>query len=189
MGSAPGRTLRRLILLRHGEPTAADGRLLGSRLDPGLSERGRAQAIDSGLALRGRSIGCVVCSPLRRAQETAAAAFPGLSIVIDPRLAEQDFGAFSGLTWEEAKARYADRARAWRQAGASPPGGESHARLRARVIEAAAAAAWLDTDGEVVLVTHHMPIRALVCEARRWPACDWRRIDVPHGGRRLVRLA
>lgn len=191
---APGRVgemnrPRRLILLRHGEPAIGAGRLLGSRLDPGLSERGRAQAIEGGRALMGRSIGRIVCSPLRRARETAAAAFPGFPIIVDPRLEEQDFGDLSGLTWEEAKVHYGDRARAWRLAGGPPPGGETSARLRVRVLDAAADAARQDSLGEIVLVTHHTPIRVLVCEARGWPDGDWRRIDVPFGGRRLVRFA
>jgi broad specificity phosphatase PhoE len=176
---------RRLILLRHGETTGGAGRLLGSRCDLGLSERGRAQAVSSGHRLRGRAVGWVISSPQRRAQETAALAFPGVPVVIDERLREQDFGELTGLTWLEAKARFGQRARAWRTSSAPPPGGESPAALRTRVTEAASAAVLLpscDPRSEVVLVTHHTPIRALIASARGWPTCEWRRVHVPHGG-------
>ncbi|HVC40771.1 MAG TPA: histidine phosphatase family protein [Candidatus Saccharimonadales bacterium] len=178
--------LRRLILLRHGETTAGTGRLLGSSCDLGLSERGRSQAAASGRRLLGRTVvGWVISSPQRRALETAALAFPGLPVIIDERLREQDFGELTGLTWLEAKARFGQRARAWRTSGAPPPGGESPATLRARVADAASSAMLLplgDPRSEVILVTHHTPIRSLIATSRGWPISEWRRVHVPYGG-------
>jgi broad specificity phosphatase PhoE len=185
MGDIP-----RLILLRHAEPAADPRRFLGVRDNPPLSARGRAQASTCGAELRCRvAIGLVVCSPLSRAVETARLAFSGLKLRIDDRLAEQDFGELTGLTWEEAKSRFGDRARAWRRGEAPAPDGESHEVLRRRVVEAAAAAAGEIGRGEIVLVTHHTPIRALVASVRGWPPTEWRRIAVPWAGRRIVRAA
>lgn len=170
--------------MRHGEPAAEPGRLLGSRTDPGLSLRGRADAAEAGGRLRQRiGVVLVVCSPQRRAVETALLAFPSTAITLDEGLEEQDFGELTGLTWPEAKRRHGDRARAWRS-GTAAPGGESPEELRARVVAAAttaaaAAAAATTAAGDIVLVTHHTPIRALIASARGWSAADWRRISVP----------
>lgn len=174
--------------MRHGEPAAEPGRLLGSRIDPGLSLRGRADADAAGSRLRQSiGVGLVVCSPQRRAVETALLAFPSTAIRLDEGLEEQDFGELTGLTWPEAKRRHGDRARAWKSGAAAPPGGESAEELRARVRAAATAAAAANADGEIVLVTHHTPICALIASARGWTAADWRRISVPWTGLRVVR--
>lgn len=178
--------------MRHGEPAAEPGRLLGSRIDPGLSLRGRADSAEAGSRLRQRiGVGLVVCSPQRRAVETALLAFPSTAITLDERLEEQDFGELTGLTWPEAKRSHGDRARAWRSGAAAAPGGESPEELRARAVAAATAAAAANAnpnaDGEIVLMTHHTPIRALIASARGWPAADWRRISVPWTGLRVVR--
>ncbi|MDQ3756578.1 MAG: histidine phosphatase family protein [Actinomycetota bacterium] len=60
--------MSRLILVRHGEPTNAWGELG----DPGLSERGRAQAEACAEELAPLGPLPVVVSPSRRTRETAA---------------------------------------------------------------------------------------------------------------------
>jgi probable phosphoglycerate mutase len=181
---------RRLLLLRHGQTTAGNGVLLGSRSDPGLSPRGREQAAAAGNILRRHAIAGVMCSPLRRARETAAFAFPGLAFRVDERWRELDFGLLTGLTWEEAKARHGSAAIAWRREAASPPEGEAPVALRARVLAAVFDA--LDEldggpHGDVVVVSHATPIRTIVGSARGWALADQRRIQVTHGGLRVVR--
>jgi len=60
--------LGRLLLVRHGEPTNAWGELG----DPGLSERGRAQAEACAEELAPLGPRPIVVSPTRRTRETAA---------------------------------------------------------------------------------------------------------------------
>lgn len=184
---------RRLILLRHSETASPPGVLLGSRVDLGCSDRGRVLAANAGARLRRYPIAAVVCSPLRRARETAALAFPEALIAIDERLAEQDFGELTSLTWEEAKARFGDEARAWREGLGPPPGGEEHAAVLNRVLAATGDAlergARRGDVGEIVLVTHSTPIRALIALSRGWTAADWRRIRVGYAQPRIVRVA
>ena len=60
--------MARLILVRHGEPTNAWGELG----DPGLSERGRAQAEVVAEELAALGPLPIVVSPTRRTRETAA---------------------------------------------------------------------------------------------------------------------
>ena len=55
-----------LLLIRHGRAAAGV-----EELDPGLDEVGRSQAEHVALALRDRRATRLVCSPLRRARETA----------------------------------------------------------------------------------------------------------------------
>jgi probable phosphoglycerate mutase len=156
-----------VALIRHA-PTAwnAEGRVIG-RADPPLSPEGAERAARwrlpadlHALARRGQ-LGWAV-SPLARAVETArllGAAAP----VVEPRLAEQDWGEWTGRA-RSAVAGPATEA-GWET---TPPGGESPARVLARV------RAWLDelAPGEGpdtwVAVTHMGVIRAVVAAALRW---------------------
>ena len=64
-----------LILVRHGETAANAGHRMQGRIDLPLNERGRRQA--AALAGVAGDAALVVCSPLRRARETAAAIAAG----------------------------------------------------------------------------------------------------------------
>jgi broad specificity phosphatase PhoE len=157
----------RLLLLRHGHTTAPPGTLVGCRIDPGLSEEGQAEARAARAVLQGRRLAAVLCSPLRRARETAALALPAATPEIDDRLQELDWGELTGLTFAQVEERFPDTAAAWLRDGwPLPPGGEHPLHLWRRT-----AAAVLDLharglDGDVVLVCHGGVIRALVGAAR-----------------------
>jgi len=125
----------KLALLRHG-PTAwnAQGRVQGS-IDTPLSAEGiaRMSALRPPEGFEGAR---VYCSPKLRAVQTAACL--GLTDpVLDPRLAEQNWGDWEGLTRDEMRAR--DGEDAFEKAGAGrgldfrPPGGESTGEVHARV--------------------------------------------------------
>ena len=76
----------RLILVRHGEAAAG----WGADRDPGLSDRGRAQAEAAAEALAPLGPLPVVVSPLRRTRETAGtlARTWGVSARVDPAVGE-----------------------------------------------------------------------------------------------------
>lgn len=144
-----------LILVRHGRTAAnASGLLLGRRLDPGLDELGQRQAA----ALRAvvGSASRVVCSPLRRTRETAAAL--GLPMTIDERWAEIDYGTLDGTPLADVPAA------SWAEWRADPElpfgGGESLAGLGRRVRAAAQELAAESRSTDVVVVTHVSPIKA-----------------------------
>jgi probable phosphoglycerate mutase len=160
-----------VALIRHA-PTAwnAEGRVLG-QADPPLSPEGveraatwRLPADLRALALEGQLRWAT--SPLRRAIETARILGAGAPIV-EPRLAEQDWGEWTG----HARATLASRPTGGRW-DAAPPGGESPARVLARV------RAWLDElapgDGPAtwIAVTHAGVIRTLVAAAARWDLAE-----------------
>jgi broad specificity phosphatase PhoE len=82
----------------------------------------------------------VVCSPYRRASETAERALSGpdgpAELVIDERLRERDLGAFDRLTWRGIEAEYAAEAERRNHVGKfyyQPPSGESWCDVTLRV--------------------------------------------------------
>ncbi len=112
-----------------------------------------------------------VTSHLSRTRETAAALITAQGSAAQPGteddLAEQDFGQWQGLTWDEIQQRHAAASEAfWRDpARIAPPGGESFADVMARakaVIERLTA---VHADGDIVAIAHGGTIRAAVALA------------------------
>ncbi|WP_166844591.1 histidine phosphatase family protein [Isoptericola sp. BMS4] len=92
-----------LVLLRHGETEwSADGRHTG-RTDLPLTPAGEDQARTAGRALAGLTFAAVYASPLLRARRTAELAGHG-DAVVDPDLAEWDYGPVDGRTSVEVGA-------------------------------------------------------------------------------------
>jgi broad specificity phosphatase PhoE len=178
----------RLLLLRHGHTTAEAGTLVGSRDDPGLSDEGRDQARAAAAVLRGRRFGAVVCSPLRRARETAALAVPDASLRIDPRIQELDWGDITGFTFAQVEERFPEVAAAWvRDGWPAPPGGEHPTALWRRTAAAVLEIHDAGVDGDVLLVCHGGVIRALVGAARGLGVGDAWRVRTPHASLRVQR--
>lgn len=134
-----------------------------------LSPEGRDQAGKVARALAGAGPAAVYTSPLGRARETAEiiAKPHRLSVAADEAFKEMSFGAWEGLTAEEARAAFGGLYDAWR---AEPhrvpvPGGEDLAAVRARAragIERLRAAHAGET---VVLVSHGVVARLIVLDA------------------------
>jgi ribonuclease H / adenosylcobalamin/alpha-ribazole phosphatase len=159
---------RRLILLRHGATVwNAEGRYT-TRTDLPLSEAGRAQARASAAALADAGIDRVLCSPLRRARETAEAVAgaqtgPRPAVAVDERLTEIDAGPFEGLTPSEIDAGPLAAAHAaWRADTdpVTPAGAETLESAAARA--AAFFAAVRELDGTTLAATHGSLTRVLI---------------------------
>lgn len=172
----------RLILVRHGEAVAnTDMRYLGSRDNP-LTERGMWQATQLGRALAPLPLGAIYASPFRRTADTAAAiaGAHGLPVTSEPRLAEAAMGTWEGLRRGEIIARSpddAERHRRWEADPAcAPPGGESLASVRTRVLECVGDLAERHDDEAVALISHVGPIKALCCAALGAPLQAARRM-------------
>jgi broad specificity phosphatase PhoE len=148
-----------LVLVRHGRTAEnAKGLLLG-RLDPELDEVGVGQAARIAEAVAGASR--VIASPLRRAQQTAAAL--GRPVETDDRWIELDYGEFDGLP---ARSVGADVWAHWRtDVSYRPPGGESLLALHHRVAGACVELLAEATEVDVVVVSHVSPIKAAVAWA------------------------
>jgi broad specificity phosphatase PhoE len=158
-----------LFVLRHGETLSSrERRFTGSREIP-LTPEGLRQCEAAGRVLDQAGVNAVCASPQHRALMSAEIiARPRLlKIHTDPRFREMAFGAWEGLTVDEAAARDPDLWQAWRTApaGFAAPGGEPLTAVAARVAEGLQALR-ASHDGErIVLVTHAIVTRLIVLAA------------------------
>jgi len=157
-----------LALLRHG-PTEWNGlgRIQGT-IDTPLSAEGAAYMAGL-LPPEGFETARRYASPKLRARQTAACL--GLTDpILDARLAEQNWGAWEGLTKAEMIAR--DGEEAFEKAGAKrgtafrPPGGESTGEVQARLAAFFADIAAKNEDA--IAVTHMGVLRAAYTLATGW---------------------
>jgi probable phosphoglycerate mutase len=95
-----------LLFIRHALPLRVDEGSVDGPADPALSELGTTQARALTDWLHGEHIDALWCSPMRRAQETAApvAERLGLEVSLADGLAEFDREALSYIPIEELKA-------------------------------------------------------------------------------------
>jgi 2,3-bisphosphoglycerate-dependent phosphoglycerate mutase len=118
-----------LVLLRHGESTWNLENLFTGWTDVDLSERGVAEARESGRHMReeGLSFDVLHTSVLLRAIRTAELALAGMGLHWLPvkrhwRLNERHYGALQGLNKKETSERYGtDQVKVWRRSYDIPP--------------------------------------------------------------------
>lgn len=156
-----------LVLLRHGESTGNKNACLqGARVGGALTERGHKQAAATALYLFGAFEELrngkvrVVSSPSSRAVQSATYIGSRLRVEVDQRLAELDFGEWSGaaVAMLEGDLGYQEWKRdPWRNA---PPGGETLVVVRSRAWRAVSdLTSEAKADREpLVLMTHFFPL-------------------------------
>lgn len=164
-----------LVLVRHGQSEWNKKNLFTGWKDPDLTDQGRAEAKESGEALKagGYTFDVSFTSELARAQDTNTAMLEILGqqeieIVRDLALNERDYGDLAGLNKDDARKKWGDeQVHIWRRSyDTPPPGGESlkdtadrvlpyyNQVIRPRVLK-----------GERVLITAHgNSLRALTME-------------------------
>lgn len=146
-------------LVRHGEVENPEGILYGCLPGYGLSERGHRMAALAAEALAGRDVVALHASPLQRAQESAApwSAGFGLPIATEERIIEPttrfEGGRMSARRILTTPAEWAWVRNPWR-----PSWGEPYVQVRDRMLAAIDDAAAAVDGGEVVMVSHQMPI-------------------------------
>jgi len=173
-----------IFLFRHGETDVTHGYYTGSS-DPPLNARGREQAERIRDFLAGRDIAAIYSSPLRRAMETAepSARALGLPIATMEALREVSFGAWEGLTFQQARERYPEESRA-RDAdpySVAPPGGETYRELAARVIPAFDDLLARHADCDIAVFAHKSVNRVLIAHVLSMPVAFCRRIELDPG--------
>ncbi len=155
-------SMRRLVLVRHGESVWNVERRVQGQECRGLTATGHEQAERTGRMLAAwLGEATVVSSDLGRCRDTAApiADALGVAAVADAALRERSFGRWEGMTRDDLQHDDEDRYARWR-AGEdviAEVGGESDAVLRERSARAFAgllAAGDEAGDGAVVAVTH-----------------------------------
>ena len=158
----------RLFVLRHGETESSRARRFTGARDVGLTALGQRQA-EAAAAVLPTPIHAIYAGPLERARTSAEAiAKPHqLPVRLESRFTEMRFGAWEGLTRDEAAAMTPALYDAWRRAPGSvtPPDGEPLTSVAARVANAIADLQSAHLDQTVVLVTHAIVIRLIVLGA------------------------
>jgi alpha-ribazole phosphatase len=171
----------RLILVRHGQTAAtANGRFCG-RLDVPLSAGGVQQAREVARWLKGVPLTAIYSSPLKRTRDTAEviAGWRHLPVTLLDDLAEIDFGAFDGLTFDEARQRSPQLYEVYLAAPTAIqfPNGESLSQLKRRVARAIELITRTHA-GKIVLVVAHAGVNRLVlAEALGLPLEQLFRLD------------
>ena len=173
-------TLRRLILLRHGQTDYnVAGRMQG-HLDSVLTAVGHEQAAAAAPVLAALGPDRVVSSDLQRAVDTAEVVGTacGLAVKFDARLRETHLGEWQGCTVPEIDLDYPGAIATWRSDPTwAPPGGESRVDVvaRSRPVVDELDAEFGDSDGSstVLLVAHGGLIAGLVTGLMELPTEVW----------------
>ena len=176
-------TVRRLVLLRHGQTEYNAGSRMQGQLDTELSDLGRDQAAAAAEVLAKRQPLVIVSSDLRRALDTATTLGDqaGMSVSIDERLRETHLGDWQGLTHHEVDALAPGARLAWRDdARWAPHNGESRVDVANRSLPVVAEQIrklpeWGidEVDRPVVLVAHGGLIAALTAALLELPVDNW----------------
>ena len=128
-----------VILLRHGRSTSNTAHTLAGRTEGvELDEKGQSQAQALVERIKGLPIKAVVRSPLLRCRLTVEplAAELGLDPVIDDRLAEVDYGQWTGLALKDLMKEPLWSVVQQQPSAAVFPGGEGLAQVQARAVAA-----------------------------------------------------
>jgi probable phosphoglycerate mutase len=149
----------RLLLIRHGETEwNREGRIQGYHADSRLTENGETQARLLARRLAGEGLFAVYCSDAGRARQTAApiAATLKLDIVYDAALRERSYGEFEGWTYAELEREHPEAYLKFRSRdpGYAPPGGESGAQFRDRIVAALERIAGKAGGERTAVITH-----------------------------------
>jgi len=151
-----------ISFVRHGETALnREGRLQG-RIDLELSERGGEQVTRVSQRFAPDLVARIYTSPLRRAQQTAAAIaeVSGAGVEVDDRLLELDYGEWDGKPLSEMRT---PRGELWfADPTFAPPGGESLVDVTARVEAFCRDRLRPDGGERIVAVSHVSPIKAAV---------------------------
>lgn len=155
-------------LLRHAPVPCPHGRIHG-RLDVACDTsedevfRSLARVLPANAALV--ESGLIRCRQTAGALETAGLLLP--PPLVEPDLAEQDFGRWQGRSWMELEAaKDPDLPAFWADpANARPPGGESFAAVVERVRAAMDRITAAQTGRDILAVVHAGTIRAALAAA------------------------
>ncbi len=150
--------MKRLVLVRHGEPACGKGIFYG-RKDVELSSRGKEESKKVVEILKNLEITKIFSSPLRRCLYTALelSKVTGIDIEVVEVLQELDFGKWTGKSWEELS-KYPEFWRIYEEETFSAPDGESLGDLKQRVRQFLRAFE-KEKQGNYVCFTHSGVIR------------------------------
>ncbi|GAY12097.1 histidine phosphatase family protein [Pseudonocardia sp. N23] len=173
-------SLRRVVLLRHGQTDYnVDGRMQG-HVDSRLTAAGLAQAREAAPELARFKPTRLLSSDLTRAADTAAevSAVTGIPVAHDARLRETDLGDWGGRAIVDIERDSPGSIAAWRSDPAwRPPSGETRIEVVARSVpvveELDLEFADDSTDVTALLVAHSGVIAGMVSGLLALPHSVW----------------
>jgi broad specificity phosphatase PhoE len=169
-----------IVLCRHGETVwHAENRYAGIS-DIELTPRGHDQAAQLADWARTAGLSGIYASTLTRAQVTAAASADttGLTVQVDERLRELDFGEGEGRTTAEMEQLFPRALAHFRSNPATHhlPGGEDPFKAAERFVDCLRDIAGQHPGGRVLVVAHTTAIRLALCQMIGIPLGEYRRV-------------
>ena len=159
--------MTRFILVRHGQTAWNREERFRGREDLLLNETGLRQAYAAAVHLRDQPVAAIYSSPLKRTLETARVIANQKRLPVHPHggLLDIDFGGWQGLNMAEARKQDAELFRVWQEEPHNVrfPGGEGLGDVRERATAAVDDLAARHPDETVVLVSHMVVCRVLMC--------------------------
>ena len=155
-------SLRRIVMVRHGETEGQSSVRFHGSSDVRLNDEGRDQLRETARKMKTEVFDLVVASPLRRSWEGAVIVSGGAPVRLYPEFREVHFGQWEGMTAAEIEASNPALYRDWQTgaAGFEYPGGELREAFRSRVARGLEALlAGVATS--VLLVSHKGVIRTI----------------------------
>jgi len=157
----------RLILVRHGETLYNAQKRLTGQSDVPLSPLGRRQIAALGKYLAAEHLDVIGASDLVRTRVTAEAIarHHGLPVSTDPNLRELALGDWEGHTYADVLRRDGERMAQWQAdpTTCAPPGGETVAQLRDRIVCALSSWQTRYPGASVLWATHGGLMGVLLC--------------------------
>ena len=190
-----------LYFVRHGQTAWNDiGRFQGST-DVPLNLLGIEQAEKAALALKDIHFDAIYSSPLNRAQVTAQTiARPHqLTVQVEPRIAEINFGQWEGMTFEEIERKWPGRIKELyiHPDTVDIPGSETFADAESRTMGFLNELISANDNKTFLIVSHGAAIRTMICGLLQIPLdrawlfsqgnANITRIEALKDGRNIVR--
>lgn len=151
--------------MRHGLTDWNRDKRIQGQTDIDLSDEGRDMASAWGASLADNPFDCILTSGLKRAVQTAELInehLGGLPMHVDQRLAEQDWGEWTGLKKEELmEMRKQVKKQEFRGFDFRPPSGESRDEVLMRTCDALLEFSETHPDDRVLVVTHNGVLKCL----------------------------
>jgi len=183
----------RLYLLRHGEVESRYHKVFGGKIDMELSPLGHDQVKAAANYFQRHPPHVMYASPMKRVQQTLAplAQWTGLKPTILPGLREVDFGAWTGLSWDQVYERFQVSAFDWlnQLELGSIAEAESTADFRRRVDDALRQILSHSPNQEIAVVAHGGTIRMILALILDLPFTKMAAFDIEYASITKVKIS
>jgi len=158
-----------IYLVRHGQTAWNKEEIFRGRTDIPLDETGLREAEGAGEYLKEIRVTAIYSSPLARARQTAekVAVFHPVEVKSHPGIIDMSFGDWEGHSLKQIRDSDEERYRQWKEQPhlLEIPGGETLGEVRKRSMAALEEVIRWHPDEIVVLVSHRVINKVLICGA------------------------